>query len=187
MASHLALLIEDDPEQIEWIVPKIRQRGFDVIVAVSDTAARDVMADETRDFDLIVVDRRIPHVSGGSPLDVLGDGLRVALKRQYVGARIMVLTAYPDINQVQEVSESSGSIQVRDQEMNRVSLYTKMKLIDFEDAVAKFSNLLNEIDDIEIHLAHDQTLSNRQLRCIRRAAVEFSAVISGASMRAQAL
>lgn len=183
MTTHKALLIEDDVEQLEWMVPRIEQRGFSVLVASADLEARRLMSDAANEFDLIVVDRRIPHSLGGVPIDALGDELRVALFKRYPAARIMVFTAFPDVDQVQEISESSGHIQIRDREINRVSLFTKRKFIDFEDAVCDFSNLLNEIDDIEIVVLTGHYPSDAQLRCIRRAAVEFKAT----SVEVQAL
>jgi CheY-like chemotaxis protein len=172
---HRALLIEDDTEQLEWMVPRIESRGFDVLVASTNVQAKQAMADTANYFDLIVVDRRIPHDVGDAPVDALGDELRVAVLEQYPDSRIMVFTAYPDLDQMQQVAESSGHIQVRGREINRLSLYNKIKLIHFEDAVKDFSDILNEIDDIEVVVSGDVALSQTHLRCIRRAAVEFMA------------
>ncbi len=78
------LIIEDEALLARTLTQAFRERGYEVRQAATAEDAREILADEPA-FDLMLVDHRLPGMSG---LDLLAEVGKPA------GTRIVLMTAY---------------------------------------------------------------------------------------------
>ena len=96
--KHLAMVIEDDPQQAEIFTQAIRMAGFEVETVMDGQNALDSLAVVTP--HLIVLDLNLPRVSGDKILSFIRQDDRLT------GARVIIATANPRIaDQMQHESD----------------------------------------------------------------------------------
>ena len=179
MAKHIAVLVEDDPEQVVVSLKVLQDEGFEVRVFDAAGPALDYMQRPPELVDLFVLDRRLPVQFGQPASDELGDELLGQIRRQFHHARIIVFTGFASIQQVQEAARGSGQLPSHlGESIDRVSVLQKSQSLEFRSQVRLLSSLLQSIDDIEIMSFGGGSLSMRpgHRRMLRRLAYHYGAV-----------
>jgi len=98
MSEKLILLVEDDPTQAETWELRLRQAGYQVILAGSAEQALEAI--DNRYFHVAVIDQSLVPESGG--VDTLGLDIVVRHLKQQIDGQMLppvpyiILTAYPD-------------------------------------------------------------------------------------------
>ncbi len=122
------LVVEDDEALRELIVARLRRDGFETVEAGSGDEALDVLTIASRsprsddDIDLLVTDARMPGTSG----------LEVARLLREVASTIPVvlITAYPDGEVVNEVSRLGLYLLAKPFALDRLSDAAILALLD---------------------------------------------------------
>jgi serine/threonine protein kinase len=177
MSNPLAILVEDDSEQAVFSSSVLISAGFSVTIfdSVEPTIA---YIESTEDIiDLFVLDRRLPMRIGETPSDELGDGLFSRVQSLHPDSRVIVFTGFGTLRHVQDTLQGSGLLPTSgESRIDRVTVFEKDQSLEFSDAVEKFRALLQRMDDIEVlTMPTNLSLSQRDLRTLRRVALEYGA------------
>jgi CheY-like chemotaxis protein len=178
MPEHLAMMVEDDPDQAEVSASVLRDAGFRVIEHNFLESALKYL-EETEDLiDLFVLDRRLPMRRKETATDEFGDAFFVQVRSKFPDARVIVFTGYASVDLLQEAMQGSGQFPLRmHNPIDRITVLKKDQSLEFKQHVQSYRALLQELDDIELHddtTGRDFTTIDRRL--LRRVAYEFGAV-----------
>ena len=182
MPKPLAVVVDDDPQQLAETVSSIEALGFQVIPYEAVAPARELLFERGQLIDVFVLDRKLPMKKGESESDELGDVLFREVSTAYPDARILVFSGYTDFDHLQETTSHSGVIEAGPNRiLDRVSVYRKQQTDLFDLAVAELRDSLRYIERIAVHM---ETPGDRSLiRVLRRVALQYG----GTSLRAQVL
>lgn len=86
MPERSILIVEDDPVQLRQMLRLLKSEGHRLSQASSGREAMKIL--ETKYFDLVLSDRKMP--------DVNGDLLLSHVRLMYPGLPIAIITAYPE-------------------------------------------------------------------------------------------
>jgi len=123
------LLVDDEEEFIETLAERMRDRGMDVSTSNSGANALQLVEDE--DFDVVVLDLKMPGIDG---LDALK-----RIKRRRPDIQVVLLTGYATVEKgVEAIKE--GAIEFLEKPVDLSSLTdtihkakaTKMVLVEKE-------------------------------------------------------
>lgn len=181
LGNHVAVLVEDDIEQLAVSRSVLVSAGFDVVEFNSLEGAHDFFVSEDFDercIDLLVLDRRIPYQEDGNPNNEFGDLLFGQAREVFPDAKIIVFTGYADVKMLQVAMQGAGQFPIRpDNPVDRITVLRKDQSIEFRDEVDEFAALLCGLDDIEVHADTEGIPhSVSDVRCLRRVAYEYGAV-----------
>lgn len=169
MANPIAVLVDDDPQQLEEASSSIRSAGYAVTTL---TTVEDALAfvDETDQLvDLFVLDRKLPMRPGDRPVDELGDGLFRLVSQAHPDARIIVFSGYTDFEHLQATVEGGGFVyQHGSVAIDRVSVLRKNQFDMFEGMLETLRNAIGQFERIEV--STNEALSPRYRRILQRVA-----------------
>jgi len=123
------LLVDDEEEFVETLAERMRSRGMDVATSGSGVDALQLVEDE--DFDVVVLDLKMPGIDG---LDALK-----RIKRRRPDIQVVLLTGYATVEKgVEAIKE--GALEFLEKPVDLASLTdaihkakaTKMVLVEKE-------------------------------------------------------
>lgn len=178
MTKPIAILVEDDSQQLEVSRGVLEFAGYTVHSFDSIAPAQDFTNESTDLLDLFVLDRRLPVNAGERATDEFGDELLNEIRSAYPDARIIVFTGFATPRHVQESLQGGGQLPTQDgQPLDRVTVLEKDQSLEFKEHVEQFRQLLQFLDDIEIiPLPSNAKLDSLEKRVIRRLAFDYRAV-----------
>lgn len=178
MSEHLAILVEDDPDQAEVSASVLMNAGFRVIEHNVLESALTYLEETADLIDLFVLDRRLPMRKNETATDEFGDAFFIQVRTKFPDARVIVFTGYASVDLLQEAMQGSGQFPLRLQNpIDRITVLKKDQSLEFKLHIESYMGLLQELDDIELH---DDTTGRGfepiDRRLLRRVAYEFGAV-----------
>ncbi len=188
MPNPIAVLVEDDPEQMAVSRAVLLEAGFEVREFTAIESVLDYLSSPPPLLDLFVLDRRLPMREGEPEREELGDELLAQVRSDFRDARIVVFTGYASIRHVQEALRGSGQLPVRDSAgIDRVSVLEKSQSLEFRAYVQEYRRLLQELDDIEVTLVGAGEFTALDRRLLRRVGYAHQAVAVNAQRLAGGL
>ena len=183
VATWLALVVEDDPEQMDFTAQIVAAAGFRVEGFGDYESATQYLESSDGMVDLVVVDRGLPLRIGEPVADEIGDELLRQFRARFPDARIVVFTAFADVPHVRRSMQGGGQLPPSRSGtlLDRVIVLEKDDSIEFEEELKRYAELLRELDDVDV--AGPGVHSARDLRAFRRLTHEFL----GMSVQAEAL
>jgi two-component system response regulator (stage 0 sporulation protein F) len=97
--SHRVLIVDDEGLLVRTLVQAFREEGFDAHAASSAEQAQELLSEAEQGFDLLILDNKLPGMSG---LDLL-ENLAPTLDR----TQVVLMTAY-DSAETQDRSRRLG-------------------------------------------------------------------------------
>ena len=178
MTEHLAVLVEDDPEQADISAAVLESAGFRVIVHRFLEDALAYLESTEEYIDLFVLDRRLPMREQETATDEFGDALFSQVRKQFPDARVIVFTGYASVELLQDAMQGSGQFPIRTSNpIDRITVLTKDQSLEFRTHVQTFRALLQELDDIELQNDRNgNPIGVLDQRALRRVAYEYEAV-----------
>ncbi|OBK22998.1 response regulator [Mycobacterium asiaticum] len=178
MVNPIAVLVEDDVQQLEVSKGILEAARFEVRVFDAIAPILDFIATSTELIDLFVLDRRLPVNLGEPATDELGDELLREIRNRYPDSRLIVFTGYADIRLVQNALRGGGQLPAQaGQPIDRITVLEKSQSLEFKQYVQEFRNLLQSLDNIEIKTpGTNDALSYVDQRALRRLAFGYHAV-----------
>lgn len=177
MASPVAVLVEDDPQQLEVSEVVLRSAGYEVHSFQAIGPARTYLSGTLDLIDLFVLDRRLPVNLGEPSTEEFGDELLEEVRTAFPDARLIVFTGYATIRHVQESLRGSGQLPTQgDSPIDRVTVLEKDQSLEFREQVLEFRQLLQSLDDVELITPPSVgVLSDLDKRVLRRLAFDYRA------------
>lgn len=121
------VLLVDDEKLVQRSLEKTLLRaGFEVITAGDCISGSEIFSKNAGAVEIAVLDLNMPGFDGtpksGAGLDLLDD-----LKRQKPGLRVVILTAYDEVNKAKDaVSRGASAFFVKGREQGLVELINKI-------------------------------------------------------------
>jgi DNA-binding NtrC family response regulator len=121
------VLLVDDEKLVQRSLEKTLLRaGFEVITAADCKSGSEIFSQNVAAVDIAVLDLNMPGFDGtpktGAGLDLLDD-----LKKQKPGLRVVILTAYDEVNKAKDaVSRGASAFFVKGREQGLVELIQKI-------------------------------------------------------------
>jgi FixJ family two-component response regulator len=176
MTNPLAIVVEDDAQQLEFTRDLLVSIGFEVHSFTSISATTEYLDDSDDQIDLFVLDRRLPVVDGDVAADEIGDELLNVIRGTFPDTRIIVFTGHADILHAQTSLQGGGQIPARgNRSVDRITHLEKDQTIEFEETLTAYRELLQELDDIEVICDEFESLSDFDKRVLRRLAFHYEA------------
>lgn len=178
MTNPLAVLVEDDQQQLEISKREMQTAGFEVRDFDAVAPVLDYLQSSTELVDLFVLDRRLPVNFGDAAGDELGDELLRAVRAAYPDARLIVFTGYASVPHLQQALEGGGSLPSHGgPALDRITVLEKHQSLEFRKHVIEFRQLLQLLNDIEITTEDPaESLTALDKRLLRRLAFSYHAV-----------
>ena len=89
MAGYKVLLVDDDEEFVANMAKRLREQGATVTYSIDPNKAIELMQQD--DFDVAVIDRRMPELSG--------EDLFAVIRSRWPNTKIIMLTGYGTVTQ----------------------------------------------------------------------------------------
>lgn len=152
--ARVALLVEDDEEQIPFTSQVLSARGYEVTVCRTAGDARLAVPEIARPVDLAVVDRRLPEGETDEPSDDVGDSLLDWLLGALPDTPFVVFTGFGDMPHLRFATQERGVIPVGDGglTLDRVVHLDKGQTIEFEKYVHRVAETVDQIGDVDLVL-----------------------------------
>ncbi|MFJ6258501.1 phosphotransferase [Rhodococcus sp. FH8] len=174
MSNPLAVLVDDDKQQLVEVSSTIVDAGYELITFESLEEALNFLDSADALIDLFVLDRKLPMRIGEKAVDELGDELFRTVTVSHPDARVIVFSGFTDFDHAQESMEGTGFVfddgAVR---INRVSVVRKSQFDKFERFIRELRELITRFEMIEFSV--DGALEDHQKRVLRRIAYHYGA------------
>lgn len=171
-----ALLVEDDRDQVEEVKRVLTHHRFRVTVADCYTAGLDLLQNHGAEYDLVILDRRLPLDADGDVLNTWGDLLFDQSLVAAPNSRIIVFTGFAEVEQVLHAVTGRAKLSYAGSKLDKISVIRKMDAPAFEDEVGKMANIFRQLDDIDV-VFDDIEASDAFIEdCTRRVALEYAAL-----------
>lgn len=177
VASPVAILVEDDAEQVPKARKIFEDAGFRVEHFYDEVTALAGVQEFAPSIRLIVLDRRLPTELGHEPEDVVGDRLLSAVVASHRDVPLLVFSGFSDYDHLQRSSRNQGSIVLRGGavEFDRVTVLRKGQAPEARAFAKSVSQMCAQIDAVEILTQNDLVLKPQDRWLLKRVAFEYSA------------
>jgi CheY-like chemotaxis protein len=177
VADPIAVLVEDDPDQMVVSHAVLVEEGFAVRQFEALAPVLEYLQRPRELVDLFVLDRRLPVRPGDNASEELGDELLAQLSTDYSDACIIVFTGFASIEHVQLSVQGSAPLPSCDGEaLDRISVLQKHQSLKFRDRIRQLRKLIQALDDIEIVTPGERVDMVLHRRILRRLAHHYGAV-----------
>lgn len=174
MANPIAVLVDDDPQQLAEASSTIIEAGFKLHSFESVESALPFIEGTELDVDLFVLDRKLPMRTGERAVDELGDELFRIVSQTHSDSRVIVFSGHTDFDHLQSTVQGGGLVfQHGDHRVDRVSVLRKTQFDKFQDAINELRELIARFERIEV--AVDLDRGAHQKRVLRRIAHHYGA------------
>lgn len=152
MPEYIAVLVEDDAEQVPQATSLFESAGFTVQHFFDSSSATRGLEQLNGAADLIILDRRLPVTLGEEPTDDVGDLLLTTVTSRYPDTPVIVFTGFSDYEHLQSSTQQRGSLTLRNGaiSVDRVSTFRKGQAPEAKACAQRLHGLLRQLDDVEI-------------------------------------
>ena len=173
------LLVDDDAGQIHIFNKLLPEQapGVRVLSAANLNQARHLI--ENEQFDVAVVDLRIPPSDGGEEADAHGIALVEKIRTEFPGTPVMILTGYGSMDLVQRTYKRymSEGVPFGGKTFKLFEVVTKENLRDCFKTISEFADDWRGLDEIELEFgARVPALRDEEKRVLKAAACSFESV-----------
>ncbi|MFE4833346.1 phosphotransferase [Arthrobacter sp. NPDC056691] len=168
--NKIAIIVEDDIQQIYFTRGILAEHGFDVTSFGHASEAVLGIASVNRPIDLVILDRKLPQEETDEPNDAVGDVLLGQFLAELPDTVFVVFTGYTDIFHQQFATRERGTISIGSTSFDRVCAYEKGQAVEFDEYVKRLSQEIDSLGDLEVigfvEDDADLTISRRLLRLV---------------------
>jgi len=175
----IALLVEDDVDQVHFTMQVLREAGFETSVFEDASSAIAGVADLPRPVDLVVLDRRLPRMRTAEPADEVGDQLLDLLLKELPDTPFVIFTGYTGVKHLQFAMRERGVIATgpNERSLDRVCALEKDESVEFQEYIVKVASEIDRIGNIEIlEACPSRELPIVSRRLLKRVASHFGGV-----------
>lgn len=176
MSNPIAVLVEDDPEQMAVSKDLLETEGFDVEAFDAIAPVLEYLRNPPDLVDLFVLDRRLPVIPGDVSSDEFGDELLQQVCSEHPDACIVVFTGFASVSQVQHAVRGSAPLPAHNGDaLDRIRVLEKHQSLAFRDHVRGFRAVLQAHENVELVSEGDRIEGALQKRMLRRLAHQYGA------------
>lgn len=162
-----AIVVEDDEEACQRHKELLDSFGCESTVFRDARSARE--ADAIEMVDLIIIDRKLPHVLGGAEQNEIGDDLLQYMLNRYPDTAFIVFTGFAEVDSVQAALRVEGSFKLEESvEIHRVQHFTKNEYRKFRAAVEQLSDHFRALRNIDLMPVPPNPVVRRALQRVTR-------------------
>lgn len=170
------MLVEDEEGAADVARRLLESSGFEVTHFPDAGSALDFLDSMDQAVDLYVLDRKLPVLAGGTPVDEVGDHLLLQVRTSQPDARILVFTGRSDDDHFQSSHSGGGEIVAGRHRVDRINVVKKDQPLQFRDRVDEYRMLLTTLDNIEVVVDGAPPALESDRRALQRLAIQYDAV-----------
>jgi len=173
----LAILVEDDPEQVPRARRLFEGAGFSVLHFYDASSAYEGLQAHLKDVRLVVLDRRLPATRGEQEDDHVGDQLLESSLAIAPDVPFLVFSGHSDYEHLQKARTRRGSITLREGEceIDRVTVLRKGQAPEAREFAREIRGHVANISNIEVIAADGLSLKQVDAWLLKRVAFEYEA------------
>jgi DNA-binding response OmpR family regulator len=162
--SATILVVDDEPEVADAYALRLRMEYDDVRTAYGGQEAIDAVGE---DVDLILLDRRMPEVSGDDVLDAVRDG--------GLDCRVIMVTAVtPDFDLI-EMPFDDYLCKPVDKEDLFDAIEQQLQATEYDDRMSEFFSVTSKISVLEVEKTDAQLQDSEEYQELKRRRDELQA------------
>ena len=177
MNDHLAILVEDDAEQVPRARKLFEDAGFQVQHFYDASSAYEGVLAHVKEVRLIILDRRLPPVRGEQDQDEVGDQLLDSSLAVAPDVPFLVFSGHSDYAHLQKALSKRGTISLREGEceLDRVTVLKKGQAPEAQKFAREVRDHIRNIANIEVLATGGLSFEPSDQWLLKRVGYEYGA------------